>query len=603
MSKTHPYLSLRRDRQSDNRARPFRFRIGRALVVVGSVAASVLLPAPAAAEKGAAGAAQVAKSADPTKPLPWNVPVGRSAVRAMNGMVSSSQPLASQVGLEVLKKGGNAADAAIAMAAVLAVIEPGMSGLGGDAFALVYRAKTGEVRALNGSGRAPAGMTRERFARSGQKQIPFVGIDSVTVPGAFAAWVALNEAEGSRPLAELLAPAINYAEAGFPVMEKTAADWAAWSAKLMPDPAARSTYLLNGRPPAAGEVFRQPQLAQTLRALQKGGRAAFYEGEIGQAIAEYVHSIGGALTLADLAGHRADWVTPISTSYRGHTIYECPPNSQGLTALLTLNILSGYDLAAAAREPATYYHYLIEATRLAFADRDRYIADPTRSPVPVNALLAPRYAEIRRQAIRREAALPLVAPGELQSGDTTYVAVIDKDRNVVSYIGSLFMMFGSGVVAGKTGILLQDRGAGFSLDPQHPNRLEPGKRPLHTTIPALVLRERKPVLALGVVGGDMQPQAQVQILSALFDLGIGLQQALEAPRFLFQGQDRVLFESTMPPAIVEDLIRRGHKPGTVTPPFTVHAAMGGVQAVHIDPTHGTLEGASDPRKDGAAMGY
>lgn len=601
-----PRTPLRLHLGSDCIALQLRSRIGRSLAV-GAVVATTLLSVRTDAEKPIVGAAQVAAGADAPTPLPanapWNGPAGRSVVRAAKGMVSSSQPLASQVGLEVLKKGGNAADAAIAMAAVLAVIEPGMSGLGGDSFALVYRGKTGEVRALNGSGRAPAAMTRERFVRNGQKQIPFVGVESITVPGAVSAWVALNEAEGSRPLAELLEPAIQYAEAGFPVMEKTAADWAAWSAKLLQDSAARTTFLPNGRPPRAGEVFRQPQLAQTLRALQKGGRAAFYEGAIGQAIAAYVQSTGGALTLADLAAHRAEWVSPISTSYRGHTIYECPPNTQGLTALLTLNILSGYDLAAVSREPASYYHLLIEATKLAFADRDRYIADPSRSSVPVSALLAPRYAESRRQTIRPESALPLASPGELQSGDTTYVAVVDKDRNVVSYIGSLFMMFGSGVVAGKTGILLQDRGAGFSLDPQHPNRLEPGKRPLHTTIPALVLRERNPVLALGVVGGDMQPQAQVQILSALLDLGVGLQQALEAPRFLFQGQNRVVFESSMPPAIVEELVRRGHNRGTVSPPFTVQAAMGGVQAVRIEPAYGTLEGASDPRKDGAAMGY
>lgn len=542
-------------------------------------------------------------------PGPWRVDPGRSVVRAARGMVASSQPLASRVGLDVLARGGNAVDAAIAMAAVLAVVEPGMSGLGGDAFALVYLAKTREVRALNASGPAPAAMTRAYFAGKGLSKIPLTGLDSVTVPGAVAGWVALRDAHGTRPLAELLAPAIEYAERGFPVMEKTAEDWASFASKLKADPAARATLLVRegasgeARAPRAGELFRLPQLGRTLRQLATGGRRAFYQGSIGRAIADYAQQHGGPLAYDDLANYTAKWVTPISTTYRGYRVYQCPPNGQGLTVLLTLNILEGLDLVQLAAQPADYYHALIESTKLAFADRDRYLADPATEKVPMGQLLSREYAAERRRLITADKALAAAQPGTISTGDTTYVVVVDKDRNVVSYIGSLYMMLGSGVVAGDTGILLQDRAAGFSLDPRHPNRLEPGKRPFHTIIPALVTRAEQPVLALGVVGGDMQPQAQVQILSGLIDLGLGLQQAIEAPRFLFQGKNSVVFDQAMPAGIVQALAARGHVPAQPPPPLTVRAALGGVQAIRLDLEQQTLEGASDPRKDGAALGY
>lgn len=536
-------------------------------------------------------------------PPPWLVTTGRSSVRARSGVVASSQPLAARAGLEVLAHGGNAVDAAIAMAGVLAVVEPGMSGLGGDAFALLYLAKTGEVRALNASGWAPQAMTRSYFSGKSLTKIPLTGWDSVTVPGAVAGWAALQERYGTRSLSALLSFAIEYAEQGFPVMEKTAEDWAQFAAKLKADPAARATLLVGDRAPHAGELFRQPQLAKTLRVLAKEGRKAFYEGAIARSIAEAARSQGGLLSYADLAEYKAQWVEPIATLYRGHRIFECPPNGQGITALLVLNLLSGFDLAQLAKQPADYYHTLIEATKLAFADRDRYLADPNAEPVPVARLLSAEYATQRRQLISAEHALSAATPGALGAGDTSYVVVADKDGNVVSYIGSLYMMLGSGVVAGETGILLQDRAAGFSLDAHHPNRLEPRKRPAHTIIPALVTKDGKPVLALGVVGGDMQPQAQVQILSGLIDLGLPLQQALEAPRFFFQGGREVVFEKAIPASVIENLTARGHLPAAPKPPWTLRAIMGGVQAVRIDPEHKTLEAASDPRKDGLALGY
>lgn len=534
---------------------------------------------------------------------PWAVEPGRSTVRAQAGVVASSQPLASAVGIDILRKGGNAVDAAIAMAATLAVVEPGMSGLGGDAFALVYLAKSGEVKALNASGWAGKAMTRAYFAQKGVAKIPMQGWDSVTVPGAVAGWAALRDAYGTRSLAELLAPAIAYAEQGFPVMEKTADDWARFAPKLRADPSARATFLISDRAPKTGELFQQPQLARTLRKLAHGGRAAFYEGEIAQAIAAASESQGGLLRSADLKEYQAEWVTPISTTYRGNRVYECPPNGQGFVTLLALNILEGFDLAKLAARPEDYYHTLIEATKLAMTDRDRYLADPAAESVPVTQLLAADYAAKRRALITKESALSSVPPGKLGSGDTSYVVVADRDGNVVSYIGSLYMMLGSGVVAGDTGILLQDRGAAFSLDAAHPNRLEPRKRPAHTIIPALVTRNGKPVLAMGVVGGDMQPQAQIQVMSGLFDLKLPLQQALEAPRFFFQGGREVVFEGSMPAQVVQGLTSRGHLAAQPKPPWTVRAAVGGVQAVRIDLEHHTLEGASDPRKDGQAQGY
>lgn len=536
------------------------------------------------------------------KGWPAQIKPGRSIVRAQHGMVASSQPLASQAGLDVLKRGGNAVDAAIAMAAVLNVTEPMMTGIGGDAFALVYWAKTKELKGLNASGRAPRALSLDYFAKKKRTRMPEFGMESITVPGAFDGWETLLDKYGTMKLAELLAPAIDYAEHGFPVMEKAAEDWEAEVNKLRQTPAASANYLVDGRAPRAGEIFRQANLARTFRTLTRGGRKAFYEGEIAEQIADYCQKNGGFISRADLAAQKSEWVEPISTDYRGYTVYELPPNGQGLTALLALNILEGFDLKVLSAERDRYYHTLIEATKLAFADRSRYIADPAFAKVPVTQLLSKEYAAGRRALIDPNKALDSPAPGEINVGsDTTYLSVIDKDGNAVSFINSLFDAFGSGIVAGDTGIVLQNRGSGFSLDPSHPNHLEPGKRPFHTLIPALVFKGDKLFLSFGVMGGAIQPQGHVQVLVNIIDLGMELQQAIDAPRFRYTSGRSVLLEDEIPANIIQSLLEKGHLRGS--PPGVLRSSMGGGQAIMIDPLSGTLLGASDPRKDGCALGY
>jgi len=529
------------------------------------------------------------------------VKAGRSVVRAQHGMVATSQPLASQVGLEILKRGGNAVDAAIAMAAVLNVTEPMMTGVGGDMFALVYWAKTKELKGLNGSGRAPKSL-RDHFAQHNIKQMPQTGMGSITVPGAFDGWVTLRDKYGTMKLQDLLAPAIDYAENGFPVMEKTAEDWNAEVRKLQRTPAASLNYLVEGRAPRAGEIFRQPNLARTLRTLAEGGRDAFYKGAIAKSIVDYMRDEGGFITLEDLAATKSDWVEPISTNYRGYQVFEIPPNGQGITALIALNILEGFDLNALHSQPPQYYHTLIEATKLAFADRNRYIADPSFAKVPVSELLSKDYAAKRRALIDPKKALDSPPPGDINVGsDTTYFTVVDKDGNAVSFINSLFDAFGSGIVAGDTGIVFQNRGSAFSLDPKHPNVLAPGKRPFHTIIPAMVFKDNKLFMSFGVMGGAIQPQGHVQVLVNLLDLKMGLQEALDAPRFRFTSGRSVLMEDELGSSVIEQLIGLGHVRARTE--GVLRSSMGGGQAIMIDPTSKTLMGASDPRKDGMALGY
>ena len=527
---------------------------------------------------------------------------GRSVVRSQHAMVASSQPLASQVGLDVLKRGGNAVDAAIAMAAMLNVTEPMMTGIGGDAFMLVYWSRTKELKGLNASGRAPRALNLDYFAKKKIARMPDFGMETVTVPGAFDGWVTLLEKYGTMKLADLFGPAIECAENGFPVMEKTAEDWNAEVTRLKQNPAAATNYLVEGRAPRAGEIFRNPNLARTLRALARGGRDAFYKGEIARAIVDYCEKNGGFISLSDLAAHKSDWVEPISTNYRGYTVYEIPPNGQGLTALLTLNILEGFDLAALSAQPDRYYHTLIEATKLAFADRNRYIADPAFSKVPVDELLSKDYAAKRRALIRPNKALDSPPPGEINLGsDTTYFTVVDKDGNAVSFINSLFDAFGSGIAAGDTGIVLQNRGTSFSLDRSHPNHLEPGKRPFHTIIPAMVFKDDKLFMSFGVMGGGIQPQGHVQVLVNIIDLGMGLQQALDAPRYRYMSGKDVLLEDEIGARVIARLLALGHR--RASPPGVLRSSMGGGQAIMIDQVNKTLMGASDPRKDGLAIGY
>jgi gamma-glutamyltranspeptidase / glutathione hydrolase len=542
----------------------------------------------------------------PASEYDWfsRIPVGRSVVRARHGMAASSQPLASQTGLEILKRGGNAVDAAIAMAAVLNVTEPNMTGVGGDAFMMVYSAKTKKLEALNASGRAPRKLNLEYFASRKIAQMPMTGMEPITVPGAFDGWVTLLEKHGTMKLPELLAPAIDYAENGFPLMEKTVADWLPEVEKLKKTPASASTYLINGAAPKPGDIFVQKNLARTLRTLAKGGRDAYYRGEIARAIVDYCQKNGGFLTMEDFAEHKSTWVEPISTTYKGYTLNEFPPNNQGLTALILLNILEGIDLKAMQHDPERYYHTLIEATKIAFADRNRYIADPAFSKVPVKELIAKDYAAKRRALLNPDKAIDPPAYGEIRMGsDTTYFTVVDKDRNAVSFINSIFNSFGSGIVAGDTGIMLHNRGSGFSLERGHPNQFEPGKRPFHTLIPAMVFKDGQLLLSYGVMGGDIQAQGHVQVLINLIERGLNLQQAIDAPRVRYISGRGVMMEESLTQPVIDALLKRGHE--RVLPPAGVmhRTFMGGGQAIMIDPASGALLGASDSRKDGLAIGY
>lgn len=573
----------------------------REFLAISAGASAMTAAAPPGIAHPAGGAGDQASAQDR-----WfsGVPAGRSVVRASRGMVATSQPLASQAGLDVLKRGGNAVDAAIAMAAVLNVTEPHMTGVGGDAFMMIHASRTKKLEALNASGRAPRALSLEHFTSRQIAQMPTTGMEPVTVPGAFDGWVTLLEKYGTMKLADLMAPAIEYAEHGFPIMEKTAADWEAEVPRLQQTAAAASTYLVNGAAPPAGAMFAQQNLARTFRTLARGGRDAFYRGEIARAIVDYCRKNGGFLSMEDFASQKSEWVDPISTTYRGHTLYELPPNGQGLTALLLLNILEGLDLRAMRAQPDLYYHTLIEATKIAFADRNRYIADPAFAKVPVRELLSKEYAARRRSLIDPSKAIDAPASGDLRMGsDTTYFTVVDKDRNAVSFINSLFSAFGSAIVAGETGIVLQNRGAGFSLDPTHPNRLEPGKRPFHTLIPAMVFRDGTLLMSYGVMGGDVQAQGHVQVLVNLIDRGLNLQQAIDAPRVRYVSGRGVMMEDGLSEPVISALVGRGHERVLPGPGMTHRALMGGGQAIMIDPATGTLLGGSDWRKDGMALGY
>ena len=533
-----------------------------------------------------------------------HAPAGRSVVRAARAMVATSQPLASQTGIEILKRGGNAVDAAIAMAAVLNVTEPNMTGIGGDAFAMIYSSKTKKLEALNGSGRSPRGLPYEHFTSRKMTQMPGTGMEPITVPGAVDAWVTLVEKYGTMKLADLLAPATAYAEDGFPVMEKTSADWAPEVPRLKLTDAARATYVVDGGAPKPGTVFYQKNLAKTFRTLARGGREAFYRGEIARAIVDYCQKNGGFLSMADFAAQKSEWVEPISTTYRGHTLYELPPNNQGLTALILLNILEGIDLKALQADPVRYYHTLIEATKIAFADRNRYIADPAFAKLPVRELVSKDYAAKRRALIDPNKAVDPPAYGDVRLGsDTTYFSVVDKDRNAVSFINSIFNSFGSAVVAGDTGIVLHNRGTGFSLEPGHPNQYEPGKRPFHTLIPAMVFKDGQLLMSYGVMGGDIQAQGHAQVLVNLIDRGLNLQEAIDAPRVRYISGRGVMMEAALTAPVIDALVARGHQRVLPTDGWSERGLMGGGQAIMIDPVTGGLLGASDSRKDGLALGY
>jgi gamma-glutamyltranspeptidase/glutathione hydrolase len=526
----------------------------------------------------------------------------RSVVMAQHGMVASSQPLAVEVGVGILKKGGNALDAAIATALTLGVVEPVSTGIGGDAFLLYQRATDGRIYGVNGSGRCPQRLTLAALQRRGIQGIPRTGLASVTVPGAIDAFVEVQRRHGKLTFAEVLEPAIHYASEGFPVSEIIAKQWQAAVPLLSQQPSSARTYLIDGNAPQAGEVHRQPNLARTLKLLASEGRDAFYQGDIARQIVQFSQENDGFLTLEDFSRHTTDWVEPISTDYRGYTILELPPNGQGITALMALNILEGFDLATMEYGSAAYYHLLIEATKQAFADRSRYVADPKFADLPIDGLLSKAYAKARRQEIAPDRAGDYHAGSPIPFGNTVYVACVDGERNVVSLINSVFTTFGSGVVAGDTGICLQNRGAGFVDDPQHPNALAPGKRPLHTIIPAMIQKDGRPWLCFGVMGGDVQPQGHVQVAINLIDFHMNVQEALEAPRYRIMGGRLVALERAIPHAVRQALEAMGHEllPYGEIPPGTPY---GGGQAIFIDDARGVLQGGSDHRKDGCAIGY
>jgi len=536
----------------------------------------------------------------------------RSVVMARHGVIATSQPLASAAGLAVLQEGGNAVDAAVTAAAVLAVVEPTMNGIGGDLFAIVHDGKTRRLRGLNASGRAGSGATPEAFTALGLKEMPVRGPLAVTVPGVVDGWNELLKAHGTISLARALAPAIAYAREGYAVSEIIADQWIGEEKLLAQDPETAATMLINGRAPRAGQVFANPRLAATLETIAKDGRDAFYRGAIAQKIAADLARRGGHVTAADLAAHHADWVTPISTNYRGYDVYELPPNNQGFVALEMLNILEGFDLKSLGHNSAEYLHLMVEAKRIAFADRNAYLADPTFVPDAVlRRLLSKEYAAERRAEIDRSRAAadykPGVMPGAVADpryddaidgrdhGDTVYLTAADDKGNVISLIQSLFEAFGAGIVAGDTGIVLHDRGAGFRLDAGHPDRIAPGKRPMHTLVPAMVMQDGKPWLSFGVMGGDMQPQGHAQVLANLIDFGMNVQEAGEAPRFRHMPAGLAL-ESAIAQDARAGLTARGHQV------IERRGAYGGFQGILIDPKTGVLMAGSDPRKDGLAIG-
>ena len=530
----------------------------------------------------------------------FSFPSRRSNIVAHNGLVATSQPLAAQAGLAVLKAGGNAVDAAIATVATLCVVEPCSTGIGGDAFALIWLADEGKLYGLNASGPAPQDLTAELVRSQGHKTFPANGGLAVTVPGSLRGWQLALDRFGSLGLDTLLQQPIAYARDGFPVSQRISAAWERSTDKLSRLSDSKRVWLPNGRSPRATELFQNHEFARTLQIIANDGYDAFYLGDIGRQIAEAVQADEGVLTQDDLAAYQAEWVEPISITYRnGFTFHEIPPNGQGLTALLALNIARQFDLPALGYGSADYYHALIEAMKLAFADAHAYIADPRQASVPIKALLSDQYTQSRYDLIQPEVALQ-PTPGQPQTrGDTVYLTVADGNGNMVSWIQSLYMGFGSGITAGHTGVQLQNRGANFSLEPGHPNEAAPGKRPYHTIIPGFITKDGQAWSSFGVMGGFMQPQGHLQVGVNLIDFGMDPQTALDAPRFNWLEDKRVALETAVADDIRLNLQQRGHDLWEKGKPFY----YGGGQVIVRDPDSGVLIGGSEPRNDGTAVGW
>ncbi len=550
---------------------------------------------------------------------PADATAHRPTVLALRGMVASPHYLASAAGLRMLQAGGNAIDAAIAAAAVCSVVYPHMCSIGGDNFWLIYDAKAKAVRALNGSGRSGERCSIVLYHRmGGLNAIPARGfLAANTVPGAVDGWATAHE-YGRSSLgttlvwSALLEEAVAYAESGFPVSPSQAV-WTGRNVQDEGDPLRglqrwegfRGTFLHpDGRPYDAGEVMKQPELARTLKTLASGGGRFFYEGDIARRIVRYLETHGGVLTERDFTEHRSDWVEPIRAGYRGYAVHGFPPNTQGIAALMILNILNQFDPKRFGEGTVDYYHLLVEATKLAFADRDRWVTDPSSHAIPLDHLLSPHHAEDRARQIQMNQAAARVEPAGI-AGDTVFIGAVDAQGNGVSMLQSIYFDFGSGIVAGDTGVLLQNRGTFFSLDPKHINRLEPRKRTFHTLIPAMLLKDERLVLVYGAMGGEGQPQTQSALVTRITDFGFGVQEAIEAPRWLYgrtwgMTSNDLFLEARIPASVVDGLGQRGH-------PVRVVGAwddlMGHAAAIRIDPQTGVRQGGADPRGDGLAIGF
>jgi len=534
----------------------------------------------------------------------------RSEVFARHGMAATSQPLVTQIALDVLKRGGTAVDAAIAANAALGLMEPTGAGIGGDLFAIVWEARTKQLHGLNASGRSPRGLTREHFARAGLTSVPDFGPLPVSVPGCVDGWFALHQRFGRLPMKDLLTPAIRYAKEGFPVSEVIADAWGRGARVLDGQPGFAATFLPAGKAPGKGDLFANPALAATYEQIAAGGRSAFYEGPIAARIDAFCREVGCFLRAEDLASHHAEWVAPISTNYRGYDVWELPPNGQGLAALQMLDLLEGYDLEAMGHNSSAYLHHLVEAKKIAYEDRAHFYADMAFADVPVAKLLDKGYARRRRKLLDPEHAARSLAAGDprLREGDTVYLTVADEERNMVSLIQSNYRGFGSGLCPTGLGFCLQDRGALFSLEADHANAYAPGKRPFHTIIPGFVTKDGVPWLSFGVMGGDMQPQGHVQVLLNLIDFGMNLQEAGDAARFHHTGSSSptgtrmedggvLHLESGIGMEVRRALARKGHVLRWAVGPY------GGYQAIRYDAARDLYVGASESRKDGQAAGY
>jgi gamma-glutamyltranspeptidase/glutathione hydrolase len=532
----------------------------------------------------------------------------RSEVIAQHGMACTSQPLATQVALDILKAGGNAVDAAIAANAVLGLVEPTGNGIGGDLFAIVWDAKTKKLYGLNASGRSPRSLTIDYFRENGYESIPSHGPLPVSVPGCVDGWFELNGKFGSMKMDDILQPAIDYAREGFPVTELIAYYWGGGARSLSRFPNIAEVYMPNGKAPEKGEIFKNPSLANTLEKIAGGGRDAFYKGEIAKIIDAFFKEQGGFLSYEDLATHTSEWVEPVSTNYRGYDVWELPPNGQGIAALQILNILEGYDITSMGFGSSEYIHHFVEAKKLAFEDRAKYYADPAFNEIPVEHLISKDYSAKRRELINPSRASRSLDPGKIEHGNTIYLTVADNAGNMISLIQSNYRGLGSGMSPPGLGFILQDRGELFTFEEGHFNIYEPGKRPFHTIIPAFITKEGKPWMSFGVMGGAMQPQGHAQIVVNMIDFGMNLQEAGDAPRIRHDGSSQptgermtnggiVNLESGIPYKSLRELLRKGHKIQTST------GGYGGYQAIMWDEEKGVYFGASESRKDGQAAGY